>query len=289
MIYYPSTYTLNLEEGVAYQSIESVQEDVTFLVASGTDFEAQKHRFPHLKVLQLPSAGYDVIDFAYLKAHDITLLNAKGIYSEGIAQYIVSYLLYVYQDIAAQLSVTGWDKLKTARSLQDKTVLILGTGDIASLTAKRLKAFDTHIIGVNSNGRAILGFDETVSLLEADPSKADIIISTLPSNDATKHFINQAFLSQCKADALLINIGRGDTIDEQALKAALDTVFSTVILDVFETEPLPKDAWFYSHPKVIVTPHVSFYSEFNNDRITALFESNIRNFKSKQPLENIVK
>lgn len=250
-----------------------------------------KENYPNLKMIQLASAGYDKIDLEQLKKDEVKLANARGIYSVAIAEYVFAYILKSLKDLdhleKLQLSQT-WDKTTyQPKLLQHQVVYLLGTGSISQEIAKRLKAFGTRVIGFNSNGRSIPNFDRSypLDMMQSILKDADILISALPDNQASHHLFNDYTCSLMKADAIFINVGRGSLIDEKASQGSFKHLRS-VILDVFEVEPLDKDSYLWREDNVYVTPHISFLSTENTENLLKLLLENMENLKNDQSLTN---
>jgi phosphoglycerate dehydrogenase-like enzyme len=117
--------------------------------------------------------------------------------------------------------------------------------------------------------------------------EADVVVLACPLTAETRHMANRGFFAAMKSGSILVNVGRGGLVDEPALQAALDNgVPEHAVLDVFETEPLPRESPFWAHPRVTLTPHSSGMSAGNAPRNDALFLDNLQRFVSGQPLLN---
>lgn len=248
--------------------------------------------FPNLKLIQLPSAGYDRVPLQQLKNRNITLANASGVYSIPIAEWVIAKLLeiikqskYYYQN---QTQVI-WKKNYNMIELPDRKALIFGTGSIGQEIAKRLNAFDVIVDGVNSNGRDITHFRECYNMEQGKKKSMDydILIFSLPNNEETSGLVNANFLKDLKQDSILINIGRGTLIKEEDLIASLKQgKFMGVALDVMSIEPLPATSELWVHPKVIISPHSSFISDKIDQRRVDLITSNIIAFYQNKEIKN---
>lgn len=252
-------------------------------------FEASQ--LVNLKLIQLASAGYDRFDVALAAKLNILLANARDVYSIPIAEFVLARLLEVNKqldEIQADQRSQIWNKRNRLVEFSQQKALVLGTGSIGYEIAKRLKAFDVTVDGVNSNGRSIPGFDHCLSLgqLASYVGEYDYLINALPLNDATHHCLNEEIFNLTKEDAVLVNIGRGPTIDEVALVKALDTHFRAVILDVFEVEPLPENHPLWTHPKSYVSSHTSFGSNLYLSRLETIAVQNVQAIQNQQPILN---
>ncbi len=251
----------------------------------------------HLKAILLCSAGSDqYIENDILDSHTI-LTNASGTYGKAIAEHIIGMMLMINKNFMGYMKNQNnhqWQMIHGGKEIYHSTVLIVGLGDLGYETAKRLKAFDCHIIGVKRRPCEPLKYiDEIVTtnhLNEVLP-KADFVLLTLPQNQSTYHMMNEERLRLMKKDSVLINVGRGSAIDTIALKKVLDEgYFYGVGLDVVEEEPLDKNDSLWDYDRVFMTPHISggFEWESCKEYFKNLTIRNLHHLINNEPLENIV-
>ena len=240
------------------------------------------NRFANLKYIQLTSAGYDRVAIDYVKEHNITINNARGVYSIPMAEFAVSGVLNLYKQSTffnENQKQKKWIKNRDLKELYGQTVCIIGCGSVGTECAKRFKVFGTSIIGFDQYPYENEVFDQMQSIMAIDDmlSKADIIILTLPLTDETRHLINEEKLSLLKEDAVLVNISRGAVIDQDALVNTLTNKNIYAILDVFEEEPLDESNALWNLSNVMVTPHNSFVGNHNGERLSNLIIKNLSN------------
>ncbi|MDP3304982.1 MAG: NAD(P)-dependent oxidoreductase [Erysipelotrichaceae bacterium] len=267
-------------------------EEIEIVVGTPSPNYINLESLPKLRMIQLPSAGYDRIPLQQLKSRNITLANASGVYSIPIAEWVISKLLeiikqsiYYYQNQSQNI----WKKNYNMIELPNRKALIFGTGSIGQEIAKRLNAFDVIVDGINSNGRDITHFHECFDMIKGKEiaKNYDILIFSLPNNDETAGLVNTEFLKDLKQEAILINIGRGTLINETDLIESLKQgKFMGVALDVMSVEPLPLTSELWIHPKVIISPHSSFISDKIDQRRVDLISSNILAFYQGKPIIN---
>ena len=216
-----------------------------------------------LKFIQMTWAGADIYTCNGAFPQGIRLATASGAFGGVISEYVVGAVLCLYRRfpeyIENQRSAL-WRDAGAERTLEGKTALILGTGDIGSNVAKRLSAFGTKNIGVRRTGAPVQYFEEihTLSNLDSLLPQADLIIGCLPNTKETGHILDGKKFALMKSDALLINVGRGSLIDTPALTRALEEKrIAGAVLDVLEKEPLAADSPLWSMPNVLITPHIS--------------------------------
>lgn len=195
-------------------------------------------------------------------AHAPVITRTTGRMGQQISEYCLGYALADMQGMKVRGALQrqkDWDRDAAApRYLFQSRVAILGTGSIGSAIAHAFAASGAYLTGYSRTGRARPGFED-VHLLSAfsDDPPPDILILALPATEETRNIVDAGILGAL-CDALLINVGRGSTLDHAALRAALDAGrVRHAILDVFESEPLPHDDWRWSDPRLTITPHVS--------------------------------
>lgn len=216
----------------------------------------------NLKFIQMTWAGADIYTRGGFP-QGIKIANASGAFGPVIAEYVIGAILCVYRRFPEYIEnqkVCIWRDAGAERTIEGKTALILGTGDIGSNIAKRLSAFGTKNIGIRRTGAPAQYFDEmhTLSNIDALLPRADLVIGCLPNTKETGHILNYNRLCLMKSDALFINVGRGSLIDTDALIRALEERrIAGAILDVLENEPLAADSPLWKMPNVLITPHIS--------------------------------
>lgn len=216
----------------------------------------------NLKFVQMTWAGADIYTRGGFP-QGIKIANASGAFGSVIAEYVIGAILCVYRRFPEYIEnqkVCIWRDAGAERTIEGKTALILGTGDIGSNIAKRLSAFGTKNIGIRRTGAPAQYFDEMHTLSDIDSllPHADLVIGCLPNTKETGHILNYDRLCLMKSDALFINVGRGSLIDTDALIRALEERrIAGAILDVLENEPLAADFPLWKMPNVLITPHIS--------------------------------
>lgn len=237
-------------------------------------------KFNKLKAVQLTSAGVDRIPLNYIKENKIQLYNAKNVYSVPMAEWVVLKILEIYKKSKVFWKNQEnhiWKKERELFELNNKNIGIIGFGDVGNEVSKRLKAFGTNITVINRSKVDSKYIDKYVPLSELDNvlPEMDIIILTVASTPETKHLINKQQLNLMHNNAVLINVARGDLINQEELIKSLDcNKFLGVALDVFEEEPL-KESPLWEYENVYITPHNSFVSEENKIRLFERMYSNL--------------
>ena len=253
--------------------------------------------FENLKWFHLVWAGVD-----RYKPEDFPtgalFTNGSGAYGVTIAEHMIACMLALYRQLRHYDRLQQahcWDPNWQEGTLEGKTVLILGAGDIGCALAKRLRGFDCKIIGIRRTGGALPGFDEmyTLDALDALLPQADVVAGCLPGTKETAGLLNEARLRSMKSTALLLNCGRGSLIDTAALEKVLqEGHLGGCALDVVNPEPLPECSTLWDMERVILTPHVSGASfghvQEMEDRIYHLAAENLRRYLDGEALLNRV-
>lgn len=269
-------------------------------VIIGEPDEADIIKATQLKWLQLTWAGADKYTRMKHLPEPLTITNASGAFGTIISEYVIGAIIALYRsfpDYYRNQQQHLWMESDSSDTIYGKTVLILGTGDIGMRLAHRLKAFGTHIIGLRRNPKAsaIPDFDEIHGLSQLDDmlKKADIVVGCLPNTSETSGLLDEQQLRLMKKDALLINVGRGSLIKNDALVQVLKVGhLKGVALDVSEIEPLPEDSPLWDMPNVFITPHIAGPSFGGNsdveNTIWNICMQNLERFLSGETLEHVV-
>jgi phosphoglycerate dehydrogenase-like enzyme len=249
-----------------------------------------------LRWLQLFTMGYDQVE-RYGAPRGVTIANAGDAYAPTVAEHAVTLLLALvrrFPDAQRNAAARRWDQSFAPRvaTLNDATVTVLGFGNIGREVAARLRPFGVRILAVSRTGRADPRADETfpIGRLHDALARSDALIVAAPLTPQTRRIVGAPALAALPAHALVVNIARGGLIDHDALRAALVAQkLGGAGLDVTDPEPLPPDDPLWSHPDVIVTPHVAGYGgTVAARRITALVDRNLAAYTSGRPLEAVV-
>jgi len=243
-----------------------------------------------LKWLQSGAAGFDHPIFGQLVRRGVRLTTSHG-QAVGMADYVLWGVLDHFQRGAERRAAQGeadWRRVRF-RELDGSRWLVIGFGAIGQGVGRRARAFGAHVTGVRRNPAAHPDADAIAP--EADIARllptADVVVLSVPLTPETRHLVDAAFLARMSPRSVLVNVGRGGLVDEAALLAALDAgAPEHAVLDVFETEPLPKDSPFWAHPRVTLTPHASGITEGQAARNDAIFLENLRRYLAGQPLEH---
>ena len=236
------------------------------------------------------AAGVDSPVFKAVMGKGLRLTKSSA-QAPAIAEYVVAHALSLLHPIAEQRRLQtahAW-RYVDFREIGSTRWLMVGFGAIGHEVAKRLHPFGARLTVVRRSVEPeplAAEVRPTGDLLSLLPD-ADVVVLACALNDQTRGMANDAFFQALKPGAILINIARGGLVDEGALKAGLDRDQPAMaVLDVFQTEPLPADAWFWDHPKVRVTSHCSNAGDGVLERGDPLFLENLRRYRAGDPLLN---
>lgn len=222
-----------------------------------------------------------------LAKQDYVLTGVKDVFKGAMAEYVFAYILYFSRNIAAfkqQQTRAVW-QAPAYSSLQGKTLGIIGVGNIGQAVAKTAKSFSMQVRGLTHSSRGCDFVDKYFSWAELPQfcHGVDYLLCLLPHTQATEGAIDQQLLSLLPPHCVLINAGRGQTIVEDDLTAALQQqLIKAAVLDVFDTEPLPQTHPFWTMDNVFITNHTA--AESQPQDIAQIFLQNFNLFRHKQSL-----
>lgn len=270
--------TLHLNERAPVENAEQYEA----VVCNGLFLYNDIERFTSLRLIQLTSAGMDRVPLKYVQTHGIELYNAAGVYSVPMAEWTIMRILELYKNAGrmyANQTAHRWEKDRNWQELAGKTACIIGLGAYGQETAKRLKAFDVHVLAVNRTIKENPWVDALYPLARLDDvlAQADIVILAIALTDQTRHLLDETRLAVLKPGAILVNAARGGLVDEDALLEALKSgQLAGAALDVFEDEPLSEVSPFWGTENVILSPHNSFVGDGNQARVWITIKENLK-------------
>lgn len=219
--------------------------------------------FPNLKLVHIIGHGFECCDLEEIKKRGIVLAGCSGLYSGHMAEDVIMRMImlsrHTLQAMEKQRSKI-WELERPLPAMEGSTVTILGAGSIGQNIAKRLSTFGMTIRGVVSHKRPLEYFDEVYGADEMKEAvkNADFVVDCLREDATTNNVVNEELISAMKDGVYFINVGRGSTVDEDALIAALKSKkIAAASSDVFKKEPLPAESEFWTLPNFFLTPHNS--------------------------------
>jgi len=220
-----------------------------------------------------------------LDRRELLMTTARGVHARPLAEFVFMALLAHWRGLAhlqAEQRAHRWERY-CADEVAGKVLLIIGAGDLARGTAKVAKALEMHVVAVardpsKSRDHGDL-FDEVLpnTALHAALGRADAVVLTVPHTPQTERMLDAAAIAAMKPGAALVNIARGQVVDELAMIEALRRGhIGFAALDVAEVEPLPQDSPLWDLPNVLISPHSASTVSSENERILEIFLHNLR-------------
>lgn len=253
-----------------------------------------------LRWLATASAGVDTYlsDAVYAHPDQVTLTNSAGSYGITISEHMIMMILMLMRRQMEYIEVTRarqWKNVGAVRSICGSRITIVGTGDIGTNLARRVKALGAaHVCGVRRTQKAAdPAFDQVTTLehLAEAVQEADVVALCVPATQATQGLLSREIIAQLSPKTFVVNVGRGSAIDQPALVEALNAGrIAGAALDVMTPEPLPADDPLYDAHNVILTPHISGNMSLGLtcDINVAMFCENLKRYLAGQPLMHVV-
>ncbi|MBP5655796.1 MAG: D-2-hydroxyacid dehydrogenase [Clostridiales bacterium] len=253
----------------------------------------------NLKWLCIPYAGCDALMKPDSFANkDCILTNSSGAYGVTIAEHMIAVSLMMMRNLTDvyEESLGGiWGPQRPQRSLKDSRITVLGTGDIGTSFAKRVKAFEpASVTGISRSGintdpvyDKVLKTEDLDSVLPC----TDLLAMSLPGTPETRNILSKDRIARLPEGSFVVNVGRGSAIDEDALADALESGhLAGAALDVFGTEPLPGSSRLWKTKNLLITPHVAgnLTLEHTLNKNVDMFCNNLKNYMEGKPLTNLV-
>jgi glyoxylate/hydroxypyruvate reductase A len=250
---------------------------------------------PNLRWVQATSAG--IGQFVKRLGYDermpeTVFTTASGVHARPLAEFCMMAVLMHYKrlrHILAEQDAHRWERY-AATDLEGRTLAVVGLGRIGRQVAQMARGLGMHTTGTRAR-REDDSVDQFYSPddLHTMLGRADVVVLIVPHTPSTEQMIDAAALAAMKPGAFLINIARGQVVDEPALIAALQSGhLGGAALDVFAEEPLPADSPLWEMENVLVSPHSASTSDRENERLTDLFCANLRRYLAGEPLENVL-
>ena len=254
-----------------------------------------------LRWIHSPAAAVHLLIFPELVNSDIILTNAREVHGPVVAEHVIALIFALAKKIPASALLQAkhiwgqqilWDELPRVREVAGATLGIIGLGSIGRPVVKSAKALGMRVIAVREHPeKGSEGADAVFGPAQIDEvfRQADYIVLAAPVTASTKAIANAERLALMKPDACLINVGRGQLVNEPALATALrQKKIGGAALDVFPKEPLAADSPLWDVPNLLITPHTAALTDKLWERHYALFSENLRRYLSGQPLLAVV-
>jgi phosphoglycerate dehydrogenase-like enzyme len=255
----------------------------------------------HLRWIHSPAAAVHQLIFPELVESDIVLTNAREVHGPVVAEHVIAQIFALAKKIPEAVRFQEnhewgqqrmWDELPRVRVVAGATVGLIGLGSIGRAVAGSAKALGMRVIAVREHPeKGNEGADVVFGPAQIDDvfREADYVVLAAPVTDNTMAIANAERLTLMKPDACLINVGRGQLVDENALASALrEKKIGGAALDVFPKEPLAAESPLWNMPGLLITPHTAALTDKLWGRHYALFSENLRRYLNGQELLGVV-
>jgi len=241
-------------------------------------------------------AGVDGILTPEFVASPVPLTNARGVFAEALGEYAIAAILHFAKNIplmSRNRQAGHWEWL-TVEMARGRTLGVVGYGEIGRAAGRLAAAMGMRVVALRrraelSSGDGIAERVYAPAQLREMLGEADYVLLAMPATAETRHAIGAAELRAMKSSAVLINVGRGNAVDEGALVDALrERRIHGAALDVFETEPLPPEHPLYTLDNVLISAHSADRTPGWLDRAVRMFVENYGRFVRGEPLLNVV-
>lgn len=251
---------------------------------------------PHLRWAHSRSAGLDGVLFPELVESPVPLTNARGVFSESLAEFVLGAALFFAKDFRRMVRSQAagcWDPFDIDE-LSRQTMGIVGYGDIGRACARRAKAFGMRVLALRRRPELAAGDPQVDAVCPPDRilemlPQCDYVVAAAPLTSATRGLIGAREIAALKPTAVVINVGRGPVIDEAALIRALEQGrVRGAALDVYDTEPLPPGHPFYRLGNVLLSPHCADHTRTWLEDAMRFFLNQFERYRAGLPLLNVV-
>jgi D-2-hydroxyacid dehydrogenase (NADP+) len=295
---FPGTTVIHRDR---YEGIETDLEDAEVLFTISLRPE-QFLTGRKLRWLHAPTAAVHQFLFPELVASDVTLTNAREVHGPVVAEHVVALMFALAKKIPQAVRMQQkrewgkdamWREAPSPRELAGATLGLIGLGSIGRRVAKTAAALGMRVIAVREHPEKEKpdGVDAVYppSSIDEMLSRSDFVVIAAPLIPATNGLMNQARLSAMKPDAYLINVGRGQQVNEGDLADGLrQKKIAGAALDVFEQEPLPAESPLWDTENLLITPHTAGITDKLWDRHYEVFSENLRRYLAHEPLLYVV-
>jgi len=241
-------------------------------------------------------SGVDRFPFEDLEAAGVRLTNSTGTHGDSVGETVAGYMLSFARRLHEYRSKQertewAWPAWQDPFTLDGSSLCVVGLGTLGQGIAARADALGMDVVGVKRTPTPVDHVDTVYPRADLHEAIADakFVALAVPLTDDTEGMIGDAELDAMRDDAVLVNVARGQVVDQSALVDALEgDDLAGAALDVFETEPLPEDSPLWELDEVVVTPHAAAATRDYAERMAALVRENVRRVAAGERLANAV-
>jgi phosphoglycerate dehydrogenase-like enzyme len=231
------------------------------------------------------AAGVEFLPFDLLRGSEVVVTNSRGLYANALAEFAIAAMLWFARDLRRSMQNQNerrWEPY-TVDALEGRTLGIIGYGSIGRAAGQRAAAFGMRVLPLRRRREA--GHPAIEEVL----ARSDYVVMSTPLTPNTAGLMSRARIAAMKPEAVFINLGRGGTVDEEALLDALrNHRIRGAALDVFESEPLLPEHPFWQLDNVLISPHSADHTADAHERAMRFFLENLRRFRAGEALQNTV-
>jgi phosphoglycerate dehydrogenase-like enzyme len=286
--------------GLSAEAFERAAPDATVIFSwafSRDLLHAALAMAPRVRWVHTRAAGIDNLLFPELIRSPAVLTNGTGVFSQSLGEWVLGAILHFAKGtrrlVTSQMA-GKWDPFDVVE-IAGQTLGIVGYGDIGRAVATRARAMGMRVLGLTRRGPLLYNMDPLVSQLFAPADRirmieqCDYLVMAAPLTPETRGMIGEAEFAAMKPDAVVINVGRGQVIDEPAMVRALtERRIKGAALDVFDCEPLPQGHPLYLLENVLLSAHCADHTASWQDDAMRFFVAQFERFRKGEPLLNVV-
>ncbi len=302
---YREAFPPRLAEVEEFAEVRLTKADGLAKAMDGADVLYQWHSFSpalkenwaaasSLKWVHVSAAGVSQLMFDELVASEVTYTNSRGVLSRAIAEFTLGFVLDLAKNAQGSFTLQQQQRWqhRTTRKVQGQSALVVGTGSIGREIARLFRAVGMEVDGAARTGRprdADFGLIYSSRELSRIVRYYDYVVLAAPLTQETMGLVDAKILGAMKPSASLINVGRGQLVQTDALVDALESgSIAAAALDVVDPEPLPEGHALWEMENVIITPHMCGDTVDYLDDLGKLFVDNLKRYCNGEPLQNIV-
>jgi phosphoglycerate dehydrogenase-like enzyme len=291
---------VQLVVGNSVEMVEGAGADATVLFNWSGPLDLFKKTFamcPNLRWVHSRSVGLERTLFPELKESPVPLTNGAGVFSASLGEFVLGAILYFAKDFRRMIrnQMAGvWEAFDVSWA-SGHTVGIIGYGDIGRAIAERVRALGMTVLAVKRHPSTSRTTDPLVAETYTPDrrldmiSRCDYVVVAAPLTPETRGMVGEAEFAVMKPTAVVMNVGRGPVINEEAMVAALSSGrIRGAALDVFDHEPLPSGHPFYKLENVLLSPHCADHTPDWLDNAMKFFIEQYERFRQGKPLLNVV-
>jgi phosphoglycerate dehydrogenase-like enzyme len=279
-------------QALGVEVTKSLDPDVNAIFSDQFFVEANLDRFPKIQYMQLATSGLDLVPIDHPNLNEAVVSGSRGIFNQPMASYVLAHVLSIYQHhrfFAQTQKDQQWRPSRHQEELTDKKVAVIGLGQIGNQIAKTFSFFGAKVDAFNRSDVDSIYIQNRFPLegLGEKLGHYDIVVVSLALTPETKGILNASILGSLSPQSIFVNVGRAELIDEHALVSLLQNKkIKHAILDTFAKEPLPKDHPLWTLDNVTITPHISFTSPKNLERMYQALYTNLQLYLQGERLIN---